>query len=152
MSLFDDLPEVDRLKAELVAAGKREAALKQGHRAEAVALQEVQSLREQLRAARDQIDTLKREMVAQRDAEFNRGYLIACCAIQDLHGEKDIVADVLAERQISQDEVNGMDLCECDAEMLAEIRASRDTDPIISAPPQAPSPSPEMISPSGIAF
>lgn len=48
MSIHDNLPELDRLKAELAAALKREALLKAENRGEARALQEANSLRRQL--------------------------------------------------------------------------------------------------------
>lgn len=130
MSIHDDLPEIERLKAELAAAEKREAALKQGNRKEAAALQEVESLRERLTSAEAQIGALTRDRKAHGEAELRRGYLIACCNIENLHGETDIAADVLIECPITQEDVDRMDLSDYDAEALERIRASRAEDPI----------------------
>lgn len=136
MSLYDDLPEIERLKAELAAAAKREAALKKSNREEASALQEVQSLRERLHSAEAQIGALTRDRKAHGEAELKRGYLIACCNIENLHNETDIAADVLIECPISQEDVDGMDLSDYDAEALERIRAARAEDPISAARPQ----------------
>jgi len=68
---------------------------------------------------------------SERDiTEFNRGYLIACRNIANLHNEECIAADVLMEAGITQAEVDAMDLSEYDAEALVEIRAARNDDPI----------------------
>lgn len=67
------------------------------------------------------------------DAEkraFNRGYLIACCNVANLHDEPCIASDVLAEAGISKREVKAMDLAEYDSAALREIRKSRTQDPL----------------------
>ena len=61
---------------------------------------------------------------------FNRGYLIACCNLQNMHYEASIASDVLAEIGVTQSEVDAMDLCEYDAAALVEIRKARGDDPI----------------------
>lgn len=56
---------------------------------------------------------------------FNTGYLIACCNIQNLHGEAPIAFDVLAQLGVSRAEVRRMDLSEYDAAALRKIEKSR---------------------------
>lgn len=63
-------------------------------------------------------------------AAFNRGYLIACCNLANLHNEPCIASDVLLEAGISAAEVKAMDLTEYDMRALREIRRARTTDPI----------------------
>jgi hypothetical protein len=63
-------------------------------------------------------------------AAFNRGYLIACCNLANLHNEPCIASDVLLEAGISAAEVKAMDLTEYDMRALREIRKARTTDPI----------------------
>jgi hypothetical protein len=55
-------------------------------------------------------------------AAFNRGYLIACTNMMNLHKDAQVAADTLAQAHITQADVDAMDLCEYDAEALAEIR------------------------------
>ncbi len=54
--------------------------------------------------------------------EFNRGYLIACCDMMNLHGDSRIASDTLAQAGITQSDVKKMDLTEYDAAALADIR------------------------------
>lgn len=138
---------IEQMKSDLSAAEKREAALKQSNREEASALQEVQSLRERLNSAEAQIGALTRDRKAHGEAELKRGYLIACCNIENLHGETDIAADVLIECPISQADVDAMDLSDYDAEALVKIRASCAEDPIAPAPARTHAQTPEEIDP-----
>ncbi len=64
---------------------------------------------------------------------FNTGYLIACCNIENLHGEPGIAYDVLVEAGITRDEVKAMNLCDYDARALKKIRKERPAqgDPIL---------------------
>ena len=63
-------------------------------------------------------------------AAFNRGYLIACCNLANLHNEPCIASDVFLEAGINAAEVKAMDLTEYDMRALREIRKARPTDPI----------------------
>jgi len=68
-----------------------------------------------------------------KETEWKRGYLIACCNIQNLHCETTIAEDVLHEAHISQSDVDTMDLAGYDEEALATIREFARKDPIDSA-------------------
>jgi hypothetical protein len=70
------------------------------------------------------------ELEEARRLDFNRGYLIACCNIANLHNEECIASDVLIEAGIVQSDVTAMDLNEYDAAALVRIRAARSDDPI----------------------
>lgn len=70
---------------------------------------------------------------AEKIHEFNRGYVIACCNTSNLHNEPTIACDVLAELDISEDDIQRMDLAEYDATALAEIRKQRKEDPVRAA-------------------
>jgi len=130
MPISIHLPEIDRLRAELAAANRREASMKASNREEAKALQELQSARRQIEGMRADISRLENEKVAHGKAELARGYLIACCNVANLHNMHDVASDVLIEMPITQTEVNAMDLSDYDAKALAEIRAARADDPI----------------------
>lgn len=70
---------------------------------------------------------------AEKIHEFNSGYVIACCNTSNLHNEPTIACDVLAELDISEDDIQRMDLAEYDATALAEIRKQRKEDPVRAA-------------------
>lgn len=66
---------------------------------------------------------------AERDAaeerEFNRGYLIACCNLTNLHDMPEVGFDVLRELGLSKAQVDGFGLSEYDTEALRNIEKSR---------------------------
>lgn len=55
------------------------------------------------------------------DQDFDRGYVIACCNLENLHGESDLAWDVLAELGVSRADIRRMDLCEYDMRALKRI-------------------------------
>lgn len=70
-------------------------------------------------------------MTDAENAAFNRGYLIACCNLANLHNEPCIASDVLLQAGISAAELGAMGLTEYDMKALREIRKARQTDPIV---------------------
>lgn len=66
---------------------------------------------------------------AERDAaeerEFNRGYLIACCNLTNLHDMPEVGFDVLRELGLRKAQVDGFGLSEYDAEALRNIEKGR---------------------------
>ena len=83
------------------------------------------------------INTLEMMIADLREAKkqaFNQGYLIACCNVANMHNEPSIACDVLAECDLTEDDIKVADLSEYDATALSEIRRSRgDRDPIRAA-------------------
>ena len=63
-------------------------------------------------------------------SDFNRGYLIACCNLANLHGVPSMASDVLMEAGINAAVVKRMDLSHYDAAALKEIRTAGPDDPI----------------------
>ena len=80
---------------------------------------------------------MKAKMYTQKEVdaigklEFSRGYLIACCNLQSLHGEASMAFDVLQECGIKDKEVLDMDLSEYDADALMEICKGRSGSPFL---------------------
>jgi len=68
-----------------------------------------------------------------RVTEFNRGYLIACCNLTNLHDRPELASDVLMAAGIVAAEVKAMNLTDYDAKALRKIRKARGDDPIARA-------------------
>ena len=62
-------------------------------------------------------------MTPKEQKEFDRGYLLACAAIVNAHGEVAVAADVLNASDIKRSDIPGFDLTEYDATAINMVLA-----------------------------
>lgn len=69
-------------------------------------------------------------MTREEQLAFSRGYLIACCNLDNLHDMPCVASDVLAEGGVTSADIRKMGLTEYDLKALRRIRKARNLDPI----------------------
>ena len=62
----------------------------------------------------------------EKDLEFARGYVIACCNLVNLHDQPGMAHDVLLELGLKKDELQAMDLTDYDMAAFKEAEADRE--------------------------
>lgn len=65
------------------------------------------------------------------EQDFERGYVIACANIANLHNEPTIAADVMAQLGISWTDVKRLGLGEYDMQALRKIKAEHSREPFL---------------------
>lgn len=67
----------------------------------------------------------KNKRKEQKETEFNRGYILACCNIQNILDQPGVGWEAINQLNISQTEIDKLDLSERDQKILEKIRLSK---------------------------
>ncbi len=112
---------MDRPDVEFVTDGDAVRIKAQSLLAQAETMKEFKPLMEYCR----QLEAENARLKAEREIEFQRGYTIACCNLEGLHGCSEVAFDVFSQAGVTRDEIARMDLTDYDLKALAEIEKGR---------------------------